>query len=144
MIALKEPSMKTYVFELKYGKFRAMVSFVGEYTLYDLAETLIKAIGFQFDHAFQFCDNLGNPYDSKERYTLFADMGETDDDPGVKRTLISEVFTKGRMMLFHFDYGDDWEFPVTCIDILEEDSTRRQRKVLTRRGTPPEQYPQSE
>jgi hypothetical protein len=103
MIALKDPPMKTYIFEIRYEKFRATVGFLGEYTLYDLAETLIKALEFDFDHCFQFCDNLNNPYDSKERYTLFADIGEADDDPGVKKTLISEVFTKGRTMLFHFD-----------------------------------------
>jgi Plasmid pRiA4b ORF-3-like protein len=145
MIAFKNPPMKTYIFEIKYGRFRATVGFVGEYTLYDLAETLIEAVGFDFDHCFEFCDNLGNPYDSKERYTLFADIGEADDDPGVKKTLISQVFTEGRSMLFHFDYGDDWEFPVTCTDIgEEEEATRRYRKVLSRRGTPPIQYPPDE
>jgi hypothetical protein len=144
MIRLKEPTMKTYIFEIKYDRFRATAGFVGEYTLYDLAETLIEALGFQFDHCFEFCDNLNNPYDSKERYTLFADIGEADDDPGVKKTPISEVFTEGRTMLFHFDYGDDWEFLVTCTDIGEETASRRYRKVLSRRGTPPEQYPPCE
>ena len=144
MIALKDPPMKTYIFEIRYEKFRATVGFLGEYTLYDLAETLIKALEFDFDHCFQFCDNLNNPYDSKEHYTLFADIGEADDDPGVKKTLISEVFTKGRTMLFHFDYGDDWEFPVTCIDIGEEEATRRHRRVISRHGNPPVQYPPCE
>lgn len=144
MIRLKEPTKKTYLFEIKYGRFRATVGFVGEYTLYDLAETLIEALGFEFDHCFEFCDNLNNPYDSKERYTLFADIGEADDDPGVKKTPISKVFTEGRTMLFHFDYGDDWEFLVTCTEIGEETAGKRSRKVLSRRGTPPEQYPPCE
>ena len=79
-----------------------------------------------------------------KRYTLFADIGEADDDPGVKYTLISDVFTKNRTMLFYFDYGDDWHFPVTCIDIGEEEATRRHRRVLSRHGNPPVQYPPCE
>jgi len=138
MIALKEPPMKTYIFEIKYEKFRATVGFLGEYTLYDLAETLIKALKFDFDHCFEFCDNLNRSH-STERYTLFADIGEADDEPSVKNTLISDVFTKNRTMLFYFDYGDDWHFPVTCIDIGEEEATRRHRRVLSRHGNPPVQ-----
>jgi len=95
---------------------------------------------------FEFCDNLKNPYRSKERYTLFADMGEDadHDDPGVKETLVSTVFRPKRKMVFHFDYGDDWMFLVTCTAVKESAAKRPFKKVLGTTGTPPEQYPDCE
>lgn len=123
--------------------FSASLVLGGEHSLYDLAAFLIKTVGFDFDHAFEFCDNLKDPYRSKERYTLFADIGESDDpdDPGVKNTLISEVFRPRRKMIFHFDYGDDWFFLVTCTDVKESEKKRRFKQVLSTTGTVPEQYP---
>ena len=45
-------------------------------SLYDLALTINRAFGFDFDHAFGFFDNLKNPYAAGERYELFADLEE--------------------------------------------------------------------
>jgi len=47
-------------------------------------------------------------------------------------------------MLFHFDYGDDWFFLVTCTAVKESAAKRRFKKVLSTRGTPPVQYPDYE
>lgn len=116
----------------------------GEWSLYDFAEFIIQTVGFDFDHAFQFCDNLKNPYRSKECYTLFADIGEDADDPGVKNTPVSAVFRPRRKMLFHFDYGDDWFFTVACTGVKESDASEPFRKVLAKKGTPPEQYPETD
>jgi hypothetical protein len=44
-------------------------------------------------------------------------------------------------MLFHFDYGDDWHFIVTCVKTEETKSQFRKPKILEKQGTPPEQYP---
>lgn len=98
-------------------------------------------MGFDFDHAFEFCDNLKNPYASKERYTLFADLGEEADDPGVQRTRVSQVFHPQRRMIFHFDYGDDWFFLVTCTAVKPSKARRRFLKILSISGTRPQQYP---
>lgn len=133
--------MKEYIFTIEHGDFKAEVALIGEWSLYDLAEFIIKTVGFDFDHSFEFCDNLKNPYKSKERYTLFADMGEDADDPGVRKTRVSSVFTAKRKMLFHFDYGDDWYFLITCTAVNESSVKRRGRKVISTSGTPPEQYP---
>ena len=123
--------------------FTAEVVLGGAWSLYDFAEFIIKTVGFDFDHAFEFGDNLKRPYRSKERYTLFADIGEarTDDEQGVKDTRVSEVFRPKRKMVFLFDYGDDWVFHVTCTAVKPSEKQRRFRRVLTTLGTPPEQYP---
>jgi len=136
--------MDTYTFTLTApGGFAATVALSGTASLYDLAALLIKAVGFDFDHAFEFCNNLKNPYRSKVRYTLFADMGEGNaGDLSVKKTQVQDVFKPRTRLCFHFDYGDDWMFLVRC-DAIEAASTQRKiSKVLTRTGTPPEQYPE--
>lgn len=135
--------MHTYNFTLRApGDFTATVALPGTASLYDLAALLIQAVGFDFDHAFEFCDHLTDPYRSKVRYTLFADIGEGEaGDLSVKKTRVQDVFQPRTRLGFHFDYGDDWMFLVRC-DAIEPTPTKRKvSKVLTRTGTPPEQYP---
>lgn len=136
--------MQEYHFTLQYENFEAQLALGGSYSLYELAGFLIQTLGFDFDHAFQFCDNLKNPYRSSERYTLFADMGEGDGEPGVKETKVADVFKARKKMLFHFDYGDDWYFLIQCTAVKESTAKRRFMKVLSTKGTPPEQYPDYE
>ena len=136
--------MLEHHFTIQYDDFTAELAIGGDCSLYALAELIIKAVGFDFDHSFEFCDNLKNPYRSKERYTLFADLGEDADDPGVKTTPLSAVFRPRRKMLFHFDYGDDWYFLVTCTAVKESTAKRPFKKVTATKGTPPEQYPDCE
>ena len=137
--------MQEYHFKIQYDDFTAEVAVGGDCSLYALAGFIIKTVGFDFDHAFEFCDNLKDPYRSKERYTLFADIGEGEPgDRSVKRTRISEVFRPRRKMLFHFDYGDDWFFLITCTTVKESPAKRPFKKVLATHGTPPEQYPDIE
>lgn len=133
--------MQEHHFTLQYDNFEAVLVLGGDWSLYELAEFLIKTLGFHFDHAFQFCDNLERPYRSSERYSLFADMGEGDGEPGVKETKVPDVFNFGKQMVFHFDYGVDWFFLVTCTGVKQSTAKRRFKKVLSAQGTPPEQYP---
>lgn len=133
-------------FKIRHADFSADLVLGGEWSLYELAEFIIKAVGFEFDHAFEFCDDSKEPHRSKERYTLFADAGNDPDydDPGVKGTPVSTVFAPKRKMLFCFDYGDDWCFLVTCTAVKESEKKRRFRSVLATKGTPPTQYPDYE
>lgn len=128
-------------FKIEVDDFSVEVVLGGEWMLYDFAAFIIEAVGFDFDHCFEFCDNLKDPHRSSERYTLFADIGEEADDSGVQYTSVSQIFYPGRRMIFLFDYGDDWFFRVTCTAMKESRAKRRFRKVLSTRGAPPEQYP---
>ncbi len=134
--------MQNYLFTRKASDdFSAVVTLSGTCSLYQLAETLIKALGFHFDHAFGFCDNLDDPYDSTEKYTLFADMSQPEDtEPGVKTTRIQDVFVPGKALCFLFDYGDDWMFDVTCESVTDTKAMRPSRRILGTTGTPPVQY----
>jgi Plasmid pRiA4b ORF-3-like protein len=120
--------------------------------LYDLAAAIVRAFGFDFDHAFGFFSKLsGHIYDSPVRYELFADL---DDDPfgemgqrskagSVKRTKVAQAFPDvGSEMLFLFDYGDHWEFRVEVIGFGERVPKTRYPKVLAVVGKAPPQYPE--
>ncbi len=133
--------MQEFHFKVQHDTFSAELAVGGDASLFTLAQLIVKAVGFDFDHAFEFCDNVKDPYRSKRRYTLFADMGEDNENPGVKKTPLSAVFTPRQKMVFHFDYGDDWFFLITCTAVQESAGKRAFRKVISTRGTPPEQYP---
>ena len=137
--------MNQYTFEITNGEAVAVIRLSEGYSLYDLAENIIDVIGFQLDHAFGFYSNLEAPYPRNgelgEHYTLFADHGEDDTDAGsVKKTDIDDVFNLGKKMLFHFDYGDDWRFLVTCTEVEESTAKRKTRKRISVQGEFPEQY----
>jgi hypothetical protein len=135
--------MQEYHLTIQSDNFTPCTALVQERTLYEFAKFIIlTAVGFDFDHAFEFCDNYKNPLKSNDRCTLFADMEDCEEeDLGVKQTMVSQVFTTGKRMAFWFDYGDDWRFTVTCTAIRESSGKRRSRKLIMTVGERPEQYP---
>jgi len=112
-------------------------------SLYALAEAIVQAFGFDFDHAFGFFSNLtGNVFASPTRYELFADTAESKS---VKRTTVAEAFPEtGRKMLFLFDYGDEWRFKIEVIGIGKKVANADYPKVLAAVGSAPSQYPDME
>jgi hypothetical protein len=123
------------------------IEFPSDKKLVDLAQGIVGAFGFDFDHAFGFYSALdGEVMRSQPKYELFADMGEADmgeraDAKSVKRTTIAEAFPSvGHKMLFLFDYGDDWRFVVEVIGRGTKNPKARYPKTLTTVGEAPPQY----
>lgn len=114
------------------------------FSLYRLAETILKSFDFYFDHCFGFFDNLNDPWNAKESYELFVDILDVDAEPGsksVKKNKVKDVFREtGQKMLFYFDYGDDWHFPMTLLKIEESASGEKYPKLIAAIGKAPEQY----
>ena len=113
-------------------------------SLYKLAEAIVSAFGFDFDHAFGFYG--GDPFARRRgqpRYELFADMGEADPGVrGVKKTKVAEAFPAvGRSLTFLFDYGDEWRFRVTLKANGQKLAKTRYPRVVASHGEAPEQYP---
>lgn len=44
-------------------------------------------------------------------------------------------------MLFLFDYGDEWHFDLTCIQVELAETKRKIRNALSESGQAPVQYP---
>ncbi len=107
--------------------------------LYSLAEAINDSFDFHFDHPFGFYDDP-NTFQAEEGYEVFADMGEESDYEGVEGTEVQDVYTEvGKRMLYHFDYGDDWQFGTELLG--EKDSEKNKIIVLEKSGEAPEQYP---
>jgi hypothetical protein len=113
-------------------------------SLYQLAEAITHAFGFDFDHAFGFYSRLsGNILRSPVSYELFADMADSESDAGsVEQTTIADAFPKpGSKMTFLFDYGADWQFRVEALARGDGPPGRTQARVIHALGQAPEQYP---
>jgi pRiA4b ORF-3-like protein len=144
--ASHKPRASTHVFRVRLEpKVYRDIEIESGKSLYDLAAAIVRAFGFDLDHAFGFFSKLDyHVFDSPVRYELFADMGP---DPGskarsVKRTKVAEAFPKvGSKLQFLFDYGDDWRFQVEMIGMGEKAPKTRYPKVLAEAGEAPPQYP---
>lgn len=116
----------------------------GSKSLHALAQSIVTAFDFDFDHAFGYYSDLKNPNSRKgKRYELFADMEDGDSDAGsVERTKVAEVFGKPKKkMLFLFDYGDNWHFLIEVIALGEKAPKTRYPRVVASVGKAPKQYP---
>jgi hypothetical protein len=120
-------------------------------SLYDLAAAIVRAFGFDFDHAFGFFSNLGSHvFDSAVRYELFADLEGSGEARSVERatkarsverTTIAQAFPAlGVKMQFLFDYGDEWRFQVEVIGFGEKVPKAQYPKTLKTVGEAPPQY----
>jgi hypothetical protein len=114
-------------------------------SLYGLAEAIVAAFHFDFDHAFGFYSGLtpAKMMHQHPRYELFADMGNAE--PGaisVKRTSVSQAFPAiDHTMVFLFDYGDGWHFRVSLREASTKVAKVRYPRVVATRGEAPAQYP---
>jgi len=147
------PSMKTFIFEvrlLRHGNVSRTIEIPEAFSLYRLAEAVIGAFGFDFDHAFGFFDSdqgTGHIFAAERKYDLFTDMIEQGQDieptgaGSVKKTMVSEVWQKpGDRMVMLFDYGDDWRFTVLLKARGVEDKKKKYPAVLEKTGRAPKQY----
>src|SRR5947207_10234615 len=111
-------------------------------SLYHLAETIVDAFGFDFDHAFDFYTGTKRAMlRTNPRYELFTDMGEGDRGRSVKRTKIREAFAAlGDAMTLLYDYGDEWHFHVKLVGLGQKAPNTRYPRVVASRGEAPAQY----
>jgi hypothetical protein len=117
----------------------------GSDTLENLAGAILTAYEFDCDHCYGFYSKLkGNKSKSDEIYELFVDQEEgscNENAKGVQETIIEAVFSPKKRMLFLFDYGDNWEFLLTCNGIVKPESGTQYPRFRGGKGEAPEQYP---
>ena len=142
--------MKTYIFKTKLLNDKEIIREIEaaeNINLYKLAEAIVGAYGFDFDHAFGFYSNMKEDYFKSERmYELFADIKSKDIEPtgaeSVEKTKIGEVWEKiGDKMMMLFDYGDGWQFAVELIGFGKKEAKTKYLRLLKSIGKAPEQYP---
>lgn len=138
--------MTHYTFRLLHSQGFTKVRVIETASLLELADILLESIEFELDHAFGFHSDLTQAHapNQQKEFTCFADQGEAfvDHDRGVENTNVNEIFSEGETLLFHFDYGEDWMFFVTCEKIETTKSRRKKPEILEVEGDAPEQYPE--
>jgi Plasmid pRiA4b ORF-3-like protein len=114
-------------------------------SLYALAEAIVSAFNFDFDHAFGFYTGLtpAKMHKTFPKYELFADMGDADPRVlGVKKIKMSQAFPEvEHTILFLFDYGDEWLFRVTLRTVGKRSGKTRYPRIVATSGEAPAQYP---
>lgn len=122
------------------------ISILSTSTLSTLAKTIVKSIGFHYDHCYGFYDNFLDVYGSKKMFELFTDIPDVDHTPGafgVEHTQVEKAYKKvGDTMLFLFDYGDNWRFIVTLMTISKPVKSQKYPKITHKMGENPIQYPE--
>jgi len=140
------------------GRVRGMpyriLAILERFTLHELAESIIDAFDFDFDHSFGFYDNIKSWTDSVERYEssttgitrsiLFAlvfHSGELEDKRNVARTKVNEVFDDPcKKLLFLYDYGDEWHFIVQLKETKAPEKNTKCPQIVESVGKAPPQY----
>jgi len=117
--------------------------------LYKLAEAIVDAYNFNFDHCFGFFSKISESryFDSEKKYELFTDLREEGKDiestgaGSVKKTKVKEVWQNiGDKMMFLFDYGDDWQFLVELMNFGIKTAKQKYPHILKKIGRVPKQY----
>jgi len=117
-------------------------------SLMKLAEAIIPAFDFEFDHMCGFYETLGDPgLDKGKAYTMFADdpetMMESPEDLSMTKHKLTDLWRKPKdTWQMVFDYGEGWRFLVELIKV--EDEAAKKPAVIKSVGEAPEQYPDYE
>lgn len=110
-----------------------------------LAKAILRAFGFDCDHAFGFYSGRTRRtlLSAAPRWELFADMGGDGPRAGsVRRTAIAEAFPDATTRrTFLFDYGDEWLFDVAALETGAAAPRCRYPRVVASTGQAPPQYP---
>ena len=144
--------MKTFIFKtnlIDNPKIIREIEILENDNLYKLAEAIINAYNFYFDHCFGFFSKIAESryFDSEKKYELFTDLIEEGEEleltgaGSVKKTKVKEVWQNiGDKMMFLFDYGDNWQFIVELKEFREKDTNKKYPRLLKKIGRAPKQY----
>jgi len=127
-----------YIFNVSLGKASCKIAVPANISLDELAYGILSAFDFDCDHLYEFIykneygveESIAHPYaDRTHEYC-------TEDCPVGYLPLY-----KGMTFIFHFDFGDDWEFKIQVEAMPSAEADYPELTVIEKRGTPPEQYP---
>jgi hypothetical protein len=126
-----------YVFKVSLGRdLWRRIAIPGALPLEDLAETIIGAFQFTYDHLYQFS------YRNRFGVETHANHLYMDDGPWASEVRVGDIpLQEGQSMTYLYDFGDRWEFDVTLERVDPPDRAMKEPAILDARGEAPEQYP---
>jgi hypothetical protein len=112
------------------------IAIPGALPLEELAETIIGAFEFTYDHLYQFS------YRNRFGVGTHVNHPYMDDGPWASEVRVGDVpLQEGQSMTYLYDFGDQWEFDVTLERVDPPDPAMKEPVILDVRGEAPEQYP---
>jgi hypothetical protein len=112
------------------------IAITGDLTLDDLAEAIIGAFEFTYDHLYRF--SYRNRFGVETR----IDHAYLEEGPWTSETRVGDVpLQEGQSMTYLYDFGDWWEFDVTLEGVEPPYPAMKAPAIVDARGEAPEQYP---
>jgi hypothetical protein len=126
-----------HVFKVSLGRdLWRRIAIPGALTLDTLAETIIGAFEFTYDHLYQFT------YRNRFGVETHVNHPYLDEGPWTSEVRVGEVpLLEGQLMTYLYDFGDQWEFDVTLERVDPVEPAIKDALVVDAHGEAPEQYP---
>ncbi|BAZ31864.1 hypothetical protein NIES4074_43370 [Cylindrospermum sp. NIES-4074] len=124
-----------YIFKVSISKAWRRIAIPAKKPLSWLAEIILDAFDFDYDHLYEFnCKDrfgrtikIGHPYMEDPPFADQVKIGDLPLEPGGKMTYI-------------YDFGDNWQFDVQLEAINPPDSKIKKAKIVEIHGEAPKQY----
>ena len=109
----------------------------GSQTLHHLHKAIVKAFERDDDHLYAFFMNNKAWDDSAEFTPPYGETGGANSTRAKINSLELQVKSK---FLYIFDFGDEWQHPITVLAIREEIAIGKYPRVVESEGEAPPQY----
>lgn len=111
------------------------LQFSDSHTLLDVHQLIQEAFEFEDDHLYAFFMD-GKKFSRKNFYNSPLDF----EGPYANEVKLGDLqLREGKRFLYLFDFGDEWEFYIDVLKILEGKRNAKAR-IVDRRGEAPAQY----
>ncbi|MDO9142300.1 MAG: hypothetical protein Q7U38_18435, partial [Methylobacter sp.] len=125
-----------YIFKVSLGKASCKLGVPAKLDFDSLALNILRVFNFDNDHLYEFI--YKNQYGVEERivHPYMNDAEFFTDECTVGYLPLYE----GMNFVFHFDFGDDWEFNIQVEAMPSAELNFTELTLIEKRGTPPKQY----
>ena len=132
---MRERTKGNFVFRVSLGSVWRTIAVSSEDTLHDLHLAIQDAFDFDDDHLYAF-------YMDNRRFSDYCFNGPyTDEGPWADDAVIGDIdLILNQQFLYLFDFGDEWHFNVSFIELQTDKPLLPRPKILQRKGKAPEQY----
>lgn len=126
-----------YVFKVALAKTWRRLAIAGSCSVHELAEAIVDAFDFDFDHLYSF--TVGGSRNKAPTYQVHHPGAQ--EPPSADQTAVSDLpLDSGQRMEFLYDYGDEWRFKVELEAVTAEREWPQPITHLDGRGRAPRQY----
>lgn len=141
-VSKKTEKIYTFKVNLKYAaNLWRKIDIKGSQSLHHLHQAIVKAFERDDDHLYAFFMS-NQAWDHSSEYG--PPYGETDARNSQTTTIDSLNLTPQKKFLYIFDFGDEWQHPITLVSVRDEAPQGKYPRLVESRGQAPPQYENDE